>query len=467
MKSQGQQCISSRRVLWEKGENKEVRARLVALGFKEEIDSIDSPTVSKGTERIALAIAVAKQWKVKAIDIKSAFLQGQAIQRDVYLKPPKEANVDKEVIWKLQRCLYGLNDAARKFYDSIVQELRKLGCRKSNLDHSLFTLTDDKGCHGMLAAHIDDFLHVGDTTFEDKVTSKLCERFVAGKHLSSEFKYTGHQITQYREHIILDQNDYLEGISPATLSAERAMQKTSELTAEEATKYRSIIGSLNWAWQGTRPDLAFELTHLSTRFKSCTVADLIDVNKLLQKARANKCEIKFSNLGREEDWRIITYTDASFANLCNGTASCIGYVVFLVGKNNNCSVLVWRSGKAKRICKSTESAEMMALVEGIEESIYVKTVITSILSISKTMLPITCITDHRGLWDCIHSTHLTEDRRLRIDVANVKECIQKSEISDIRKCSSAQQLADCLTKKGADGRKLLSVLQKGRLDLDF
>ena len=83
------------------------------------------------------------------------------------------------------------------------------------------------------------------------------------------------------------------------------------------------------------------------------------------------------------------------------------------------------------------------------------------------MLPITCITDHRGLWDCIHSTHLTEDRRLRIDVANVKECIQKSEVSDIRKCSSAQQLADCLTKKGADGRKLLSVLQKGRLDMDF
>ena len=168
-----------------------------------------------------------------------------------------------------------------------------------------------------------------------------------------------------------------------------------------------------------------------------------------------------------EDWRIITYTDASFANLCNGTASCIGYVVFLVGKNNNCSALMWRSGKAKRICKSTESAEMMALVEGIEESIYVKTVIINILSISKTMLPITCITDHRGLWDCIHSTHLTEDRRLRIDVANVKECIQKSEVSDIRKCSSAQQLADCLTKKGADGRKLLSVLQKGRLDLDF
>ena len=399
----------------------------MALGFKEEIDSIDSPTVSKGTERIALAIAVAKQWKVKAIDIKSAFLQGQGIQCDVYLKPPKEANGDKEEIRKLQRSLYEPKDAA----------------------------------------HIDDYLHIGDTTFEDTVTSKLCERFIAGKHLYSEVKYTGRQITQYRDHTILDQNEYLEGISPAILSAERARQKTSVLNAEDATRHRSIIGSLNLAWQGTRPDLVFKLTHLSMRFKSCspwTVANLTDVNKLLQKVHANMCEIMFSNLERVEKWRIDTY--AYIANLCNGTASCIGYVVYLGGKNNNLSALMWRAGKSKRICKSTESAEMMALVKGIEESIYVETGITSILSISKAMLPITCITDHRGLWDCIQSTHLTEDWRIRIDVDYVKEGIQKSERSDIRKCSSAQQLVDCLTKR-AYGRKLLSVLQKGRLNLDF
>ena len=468
VKNQGQQCVSTRWILWEKGDKKEVRARLVARGFEEDVSvPVDSPTVSKSTVRVVLAIAVAKQWVVKAIDIKSAFLQGKCIQRDVYLKPPKEAKVDNDMVWKLLRCLYGLNDAARKFYDSIVFELQKLGCRKSNLDPSLFTLSDSGGCHGMLASHIDDFLHVGDAMFDEKVTNKLCERFVAGKKSSSEFKYTGYQVTQYSDHIVLDQNDYLDGVSPAMLSAERGMQKSNELTAEEATQYRSIIGSLNWVWQGTRPDLAFELTQLSTKFKSSTVSDLIDVNKLLQKARASKCEVVFGDLGAVEGWRIITFADASFGNLCNGTGSCIGYLVFLVGMNDNCCAIVWRSGKARRVCKSTLAAEMMALLEGIEESIYVKTLIVNTLSLSKNSLPITCVTDHQGLWDSIHSTHLTEDRRLRLDVANVKECIQNYDISEIRKCSSAQQLADCLTKKGADGRKLMSVLQKGRLSLDF
>ena len=128
-------------------------------------------------------------------------------------------------------------------------------------------------------------------------------------------------------------------------------------------------------------------------------------------------------------------------------------LVFLVGKNDNCCALVWRSGKAKRVCKckSTLAAEMIALLEGIEESIYVKILIVNTLSLSKNLFPLTCVTDHQGLWDSIHSTHLTEDRRLRLDVANVKECLQKYDITEIRKCSSAQQLADCLTKKGADG----------------
>ena len=102
----GQTCISTRWILWEKGENKDVRARLVARGFEEDLDvPIDSPTVNRCTMRMMLAVSVAKNWTVKATDIKSAFLQGSVLQRDVYLKPPKEANVEDGVVWKLKRCL--------------------------------------------------------------------------------------------------------------------------------------------------------------------------------------------------------------------------------------------------------------------------------------------------------------------------------------------------------------------------
>ena len=265
----------------------------------------------------------------------------------------------------------------------------------------------------------------------------------------------------------MDQNSYIAEILTVALSANREMQKNEHLNSEEATQYRSLVGSLNWLVQGTRPDLFFQLIELSTKFRNSTVGDLIQVRKIIQKAKDSKCEVCFPDLGPISEWRVVTFTDASFANLNNGTDSCIGYIIFLVGKDDRACPLTWKSGKAKRVVKSTLGAEAMSLLEGIEASIYLKIMIVDVLCLTTQCLPITIVTDHKGLWESLYSTHLTEDRRLRIDLAAAKESLQKAEIQEVRVCSSAQQLADCLTKKNADSRKLLSVLQSGRLDLQF
>ena len=106
--------ISTTWVLWNKG--KEVRARLVARGYEDMHDyPKDSPTINKTSMRIILAITVNKGWKIQTTDVKSAFLQGKLLDREVFLSPPKEIKRDG-FLWRLKRCLYGLNDAARQFY---------------------------------------------------------------------------------------------------------------------------------------------------------------------------------------------------------------------------------------------------------------------------------------------------------------------------------------------------------------
>ena len=52
---------------------------------------------------------------MKTTDIRSAFIQGKELGRDVYIRPPKESKAPKHVIWKLKHGLYGLKDVARKF----------------------------------------------------------------------------------------------------------------------------------------------------------------------------------------------------------------------------------------------------------------------------------------------------------------------------------------------------------------
>ena len=463
----GRQCISTRWVLWQKG--KEVRARLVARGFEEDTSrtAIDSPTVGKFTVRAVLAVAASKHWVVKCTDIKSAFLQGKDLQRDVFITPPKEADVPDGFVWKLNRCLYGLNDAARQFYDSVVDELVSLGCFKSDLDPSLFFKTSSDGLSGLMVSHIDDFLHAGDNAFDIGITKKLCQRFLAGRNQAGEFKYVGYQITQGIYGIILDQNCYVESVEPVLMAAERELKKSSCLDRTEAKQYRSLVGSLNWIVQGTRPDLAFQLVDLSTKFKSGTVEDLIKVRKLLIKAKDSKAEIMFPDLGSVHHWRIIIYTDASLNNLCEGISSCVGYIVFLVGQYNRSCPLTWKSGKARRVVTSTIGAEAMALLAGLDEALYLKTILLQVLSLQAKSLPIIAYIDHQGLWESLRSTKLVEDRRLRVEIAGIKQSLQREEVKDVRLCSSAEQLADCLTKKGVDGRKLLSVLQRGSLDLQM
>ena len=46
--------------------------------------------------------------------MKTAFLQGKKIEREVYICPPKEAATNK--VWKLQKCVHGLSDASRYWY---------------------------------------------------------------------------------------------------------------------------------------------------------------------------------------------------------------------------------------------------------------------------------------------------------------------------------------------------------------
>ena len=157
-----QSVISTTWVLWVK--DKCIRARLVARGFEEHgLESpTDSPTVSKSALRTFLSVSSMNQWPVQSMDIKSAFLQGKRLHRDVYVQPPPESNVGDGVVWKLHHCLYGLNDAARQFYESVVEQLMKSGCIRSSLDPAVFRFCCDGILHGLFVCHVDDFLYAGD-----------------------------------------------------------------------------------------------------------------------------------------------------------------------------------------------------------------------------------------------------------------------------------------------------------------
>ena len=105
-------------------------------------------------------------WKVNSIDVKAAFLQGQNFDREVYLKPPKKAMCSKNVLWKLNKCIYGLNDASRVWYFTLRTFLIGLGCIQLRTDPAAFYWYYRGNLSGLILIHVDDFIFGGTQIFE-------------------------------------------------------------------------------------------------------------------------------------------------------------------------------------------------------------------------------------------------------------------------------------------------------------
>ena len=460
VENRGQNAISVRWVVTEKVVNggAVTKARLVARGFEENTESLrkDSPTCSKETVRLLLSVASLKSWNCHTVDVRSAYLQGDKIQRKVYLKPPPEYYNGS--LWRLKKTVYGLCDAARAWYTRVRKELTALGAKKCSLDSSLFMWYKEGQLKGIISIYVDDFLYAGSDEFIECIIEKLKNKFLIGNSASMAFKYVGLITESTNEGILVDQLQYASGLQPIRISRARAMQKGSDLSEDEKADYRAIVGQLNWIATNTRPDIAFDICELSVSLKKATVMDLLRLNKVVERVTKDSVKVVFPKIQSLETCHLECYTDAAFANLPN-SGSQGGMIIFLRdGFGKKCPIY-WQSRKLKRVVKSTLAAETLALVEGAEVSFYIASIIKEITKMKEEM-PIQCKVDNKSLVDALSSSKQVDDRRLRIDIAVLDEMLEKKEIHNVFWVDTTSQLADCLTKRGASTEKLRAALYK-------
>ena len=455
---QGQKCVSVRWVIEPKEDTGKAytKARLVARGFEEDQHfRTDAPTCGRESLRLTLLIIAGKKWDLKSIDIKSAFLQGHQLERDVYLRPPVDAQTVK--IWKLNKCVYGLADAPREFYLRLTSELDKLGSTSSSLDKALFTWQSEGELYGIMLIHVDDLLFGGTSKFRKDVIDPLCAIFKIRSEQTQCFTYIGLQLTQHEDKSIsVTQNSFAQSIKKIPVDSSSEVRDL--VNEDERTHLRSAIGQLNWLAGISRPDLSFDVCQLSTQVTQATIRDLVQANKVIKRAKEDHGKILYPSLNLNKV-RIIAFADASFDNLPHG-GSQGGSVIFL-SDSKLAAPLQWSSNKIKRVVRSTIAAEALALSNACDSSTYLTSLVAEQL-LSKSNLPVECVTDNRSLFDNIHSCKPVTEQGLRLDIAAIREKKDKNEIS-VTWTHSKANLANVLTKRGAPVNLLIDSLNKGRL----
>ena len=301
---------------------------------------------------------------------------------------------------------------------------------------------------GICILHVDDFLLGGNTYFFSLVESKLIGRFTFGKIEVENFKFTGLNIQQTQEGILVDQNEYIQSIKP--IKNDKSADKNTKLSNDKFALYR-----------------AFDTQSLSTKNKEATYKDLYDANKVLKKAQLQKnVKLKFQKLGKLHDLKIVAFTDSSYRNSENKEKSVGGRYVDLSNKKCKCVPLFWKSKTIPQVCKSVKTAETRSLERGMEDSIYLAKIIQEIYS-SNSQIPVDVSIDSKTLFDSLNSTRQIDEKTVRHLIAwNKQQRGEEKTVQKIKWISAAYQLADCFTKKNVKTDDILRVFTRGNLILD-
>ena len=167
--------------------------------------------------------------------------------------------------------------------------------------------------------------------------------------------------------------------------------------------------------------------------------------------------ITFPAMGRTGSLKIRSFGDAAFGNLPDKDPSkdkvysTVGKLVCLEGEGGATSLISWSSKNASRVAKSALAAEIMAASEACDEGHWVRHILEQLLGLKLFTLPLSVTTDSESLSGASKTTNNIQDKRSRIEVAQLREGLDFKEF-ELLWVPGGKQVADVLTKEASSSQ---------------
>ena len=125
------------------------KASWVLKGFQDkqkEEQQTDSPAASRSGFRCATQQAANLGWDLYHMDLKTAFLHGEAYDetRDIICEIPNKCGYPPHIGARMKKSAYGLNDAARRWWQVVDKALLSYGLVPTRADRCTYILYGDK-----------------------------------------------------------------------------------------------------------------------------------------------------------------------------------------------------------------------------------------------------------------------------------------------------------------------------------
>ncbi|GJT63230.1 ribonuclease H-like domain-containing protein [Tanacetum coccineum] len=323
----------------------------------------DQIRIILSTVRCLINLVIQSGWSLFQIDINNAFVYGD-LEEIVYMTlPPGYFPAKKTKVCKLNKSLYGLKHAPRKWNAKLTAALLENNFMQSKSDYSLFTKSFGDVFIALLV-YVDDIIITGNSLAKiEKVKQFLKTKFMI-KHLGKLKYFLGIEVLDTPKGICLNQRKYcLELIDEFRLLAGKpsnlSMQPNISLTSEPSDtdplldnviEYQKLIGKLIYLTT-TRPDIAYKVSYLSQFMHNPLKSHLKTALKVIMYLKGSSCKginvIKRSASSID----LKAYSGADWARCADTRRSITGYYVFMCG-----SLVSWKSKKQNTILKSSTEA---------------------------------------------------------------------------------------------------------------
>ena len=259
------------------------KARLVADGHltATPVESVYSSVVSLRGIRILTFIAEHNGLDLWATDVGNAYLESYTKEK-VYIRAGPEFGDREGHYLVIVKALYGLKSSGLRWHERFADVLRDMGFFPSKAENDIWMR--DKGDHyEYIAVYVDDLLIASKNPsdiikdLEQKYQFKLKGTGTISFHLGCDFARDQHGHLYYypKKYIekCMDNYKRLFGTlprlakSPLTKGDHPELDTSPLLDADQCVIYQSLIGSLQWAIQIGRFDVATATMTLS-RFRA-------------------------------------------------------------------------------------------------------------------------------------------------------------------------------------------------------
>ena len=369
------------------------KARLTVRGFaqKQGVDYEETyaNTASKTTVRAFFAMVCQQGLQTTSLDVTTAFLYGQ-VDKEIYMKQPEGQEDGTNRVCRLVKSLYGLKQAPRIWQEELRGKLEPLGFLPTAIDPSLYRLDLPSGESAWLLDWVDDMVVASKDRDLLTWTYEQLQKDFKITNLGPVQRYIGMWITrdEAKGEMWLHQGPYIQDVVsqyaeelttktvdiplPTSFTLPTREEQAGEdsptgdkpLGMEETTKFRKLVGILNYVATATRLDVAFATNQLARSQTSPMQRHLKAAFQVVAYLRDT------SSLGlhysKGSGFVLEAFTDANLTTHDPSFRSMTGAVLEVLG-----AAIAWISRKEDRITTSTcdsESVAAMTTVQYIEHA---------------------------------------------------------------------------------------------------